>query len=173
MKKKKKNGRKSFNPSMYSANYSKSKNMSVGTVCIKRSKFACMTILCPETVSLVLCQCSITDMQVPPVPNQPKNAEILAQNALKMQIEETIYHFSRERSPEFSYHSGDTPSRALPLHWYYQCHCNFLCINHLQPPQKNCVATHSNLTDRVLSSLFVFLQQIQIINACHHKHSPC
>ena len=53
--KKNNNGRKSFNPSMYSANYSKSKNMSVGTVCIKRSKFTCMTILCPETVSLVLC----------------------------------------------------------------------------------------------------------------------
>ena len=129
-------------PAMYSANYSNSKNMSVGTVCIKRSKFACMTILSPETVSLVLCQCSITDMQVPPVPNQPKNAEILAQNALKMQIEATIYHFSRERPPpprppEFSYQSGDTPSRAFPLNWHSQCHCNFLCINHLQPPQKN------------------------------------
>ena len=88
-------------PSMYSANYSKSKNMSVCTVCIKRFKFACMTILSHENVSLVLCQCSITDMQVPPVPNQPKNAEILAQNALKMQIEATILYqiFSRERSP--------------------------------------------------------------------------
>ena len=69
--------------SMYFANYSKSKNMSVGTVCIKRFKFACMTILSPETVSIVLCQCSVMDMQVPPVPNQPKTAEILAQNALK------------------------------------------------------------------------------------------
>ena len=68
-------------PSMFSANYSKSKNMSVGTVCSKRFKFACMTILSLETVSLVLCQCSIMDMQVPPVSNQPKNAEILAQNA--------------------------------------------------------------------------------------------
>ena len=124
-------------PSMNSANYSKSKNMSVGTVCIKRFKFAWMTILSPETVSLILCQWSIADMLVPPVPNQPKNAEILAQNALKMQIEATIYQkFSPERSPESSYQSGDTPSRALPLHWYSQCHCNFLCINHLQPPQK-------------------------------------
>ena len=126
-------------PSMYSAYYSKSKNMSVGTVCIKRFKFACMTILSPETVSLVLCQWSIADMQVPPVPNQPKNAEILAQNALKMPIEATIYQkISRERSPppESSYQSGDTPSRALPFHWYSQWHCNFLCINHLQPPQK-------------------------------------
>ena len=70
-----------------------SKNMSVGIVCIKRFKFACMTILSPETVSLVLCQWSIADMQVPPVPNQHKNAEILAQNALKMQIEATIYLF--------------------------------------------------------------------------------
>ena len=76
-------------PSMYSANFSKSKNMSVGTVCIKRFKFACMTILSPETVSLILCQYSITDMQVPHVPNQPKNVEILAQNPLKMQIEAT------------------------------------------------------------------------------------
>ena len=108
-------------PSMYSANYSKSKNMSVCTVCIKRFKFACMTILSPENVSLVLCQCSITDMQVPPVPNQPKNAEILAQNALKMQIEATIYikYFLVRDPPESSYQSGDTPSRALPLQRYY------------------------------------------------------
>ena len=74
-------------PSMYSANYSKSKNISVGTVCMKRFKFACMTTLSPETVSLFLCQCSSTDMQGLPVPNQPQNAEILAQNTLKMQIE--------------------------------------------------------------------------------------
>ena len=52
-------------PSMYFANYSKSKNMSVGTVCIKRFKFACMTLLSPETVSIVLCQCFVMDMQVP------------------------------------------------------------------------------------------------------------
>ena len=71
--------------------------MSAGTVCIKHFKFACMTILSPETVSLVLCQCSITDMQVPPVPNQPKNAEILAQNALK--CKPYIKKKSRERSP--------------------------------------------------------------------------
>ena len=57
-------------PTMYSANYSQSKNMSVGTVCIKHFKFACMTILSPETVSLVLCQLSIADMQVPPVKKQ-------------------------------------------------------------------------------------------------------
>ena len=141
---KKKRQKKVLIPSMYSANYSKSKNMSVGTVCIKRFKFAGMTILSPETVSLVLRQCSITDMQVPPVPNQPKNAENLAQNALKMQIEATIYQkFSRERSPESSYQSGDTPSCALPLHWYSQCH--------------DCVATLSNLTDRVLSSFFIHI----------------
>ena len=72
----------SFNPlCMYSAHYFISKNMSVGTVCNKRFKFACMTILNPETESLVLCQWSIADMQVPPVLNQPKNVEILAQNA--------------------------------------------------------------------------------------------
>ena len=70
-------------PSMYSANYSKSKNMPVGTVCIKRVKFACMTILSPDTVSLVLYQRSIADMQVLPVQNQPKNVDILVQNALK------------------------------------------------------------------------------------------
>ena len=62
-------------PSMYFANYSKSKNMSVGKVCIKRFKFAWMAILCPETVSIVLCQCSIMDMPVPPVTNQPKTTE--------------------------------------------------------------------------------------------------
>ena len=62
-------------PSMYFANYSKSKNMSVGKVCIKRIKFAWMAILSPETVSIVLCQCSIMDMPVPPVTNQPKTTE--------------------------------------------------------------------------------------------------
>ena len=38
-------------PSKYFANYSKSKNMSVGKVCIKRFEFACKTILSPESVS--------------------------------------------------------------------------------------------------------------------------
>ena len=47
----------------------------VGKVCIKRSEFACMDILSPETVLIVLCQCSIMDMPVLPVPNQPKAAE--------------------------------------------------------------------------------------------------
>ena len=56
---------------MYFANYSKSKNMSVGKVCIKRFKIAWMAILSPETVSIVLYQCSIMDMPVPPVTNQP------------------------------------------------------------------------------------------------------
>ena len=56
-----------------------------------------MTILSPETVSIVLSQCSIMDMQVPPVPNLPKTAEILAQNASKIHIEATINQkFSRE-----------------------------------------------------------------------------
>ena len=55
---------------MYFANYFKSKNMSVGKVCIKRFEF-----VYPETVSIVLCQCSIMDMPVPPVTNQPKTAE--------------------------------------------------------------------------------------------------
>ena len=32
-------------PSMYFANYSKPKNLSVGKVCMKRFEFACMTIL--------------------------------------------------------------------------------------------------------------------------------
>ena len=58
-------------PSIYFAYYSKSKNMSVGKVCIKHFEFTCKTILSPETVLIVLCLCSIMDMQVPPVPNQP------------------------------------------------------------------------------------------------------
>ena len=92
---------------MYFANYSKSKHMSVGKVCIKRFEFACMTILSPETVPIVLCQCSIMDMQVPPVPKQPKTAEILAQNALKTHIEATINQkFSRGRSPNPPYKRG-------------------------------------------------------------------
>ena len=37
-----------------------------------------------ETVSIVLCQCSVMDMQVPPVPNQPKTAEMQTKNASKM-----------------------------------------------------------------------------------------
>ena len=55
-----------------------------------------MTILSPETVSIVLCHCSIMDMQVPPVPNKPKTAEIVAKiasefrNALKTHMEATI-----------------------------------------------------------------------------------
>ena len=36
-------------PLMYFANYSKSKSISVGIVCIKRFEFACVTILSPET----------------------------------------------------------------------------------------------------------------------------
>ena len=136
-KKKKQRQKKSLIPSMYFANYSKSKNMSVGTVCIKLFKFACMTILSPETVSIVLCQCSVMYMQVPPVPNQPKTAEIQTQNVSKMQIEATIYQkFSRGRSPNPPYERGDTHSRALPLHSCPKCHCNFLCIHHMQPPQK-------------------------------------
>ena len=43
------------------ANYSKSKNLSVGKVCMKRFECACMAILSPETVSIVLCECSIMD----------------------------------------------------------------------------------------------------------------
>ena len=69
---------------MYFAIHSKSKNMSVSKVFIKHFEFACMTILSPETVSIVQCQYSIMDMHVPPVPNQPRTAEILAQNASKM-----------------------------------------------------------------------------------------
>ena len=89
---------------MYLANHYESKNMSVGNVCIKRFEFACMTILSPKTVSIVLGQCSIMDMQVLPVPNLPKTAEILAQNASKMHIEATINQtFSRERSLEPPY----------------------------------------------------------------------
>ena len=63
--------KKVLNPSMYLASYSKAKIMSVGKMCIKRFEFACMAILSPATVSIVLCQCSIIGMPVPPVPNQP------------------------------------------------------------------------------------------------------
>ena len=52
------------------------KNMSVGKVCVKCFEFAYMNIRCPEseTVSLDLCQCccSIMNIQVPPILNQPK-----------------------------------------------------------------------------------------------------
>ena len=102
-----------FHPLNVFANYSKSKNMSVGKVCIKRFESACMTFLSPETVSIVLCQCSIMDIQVPSVPNQPKTAEISGpkrtQNALKTHIEATIsQNFSRGSSPR-------TPLSIPPL----------------------------------------------------------
>ena len=51
----------SFNPLNVFANHSKSKNLLVVKVCMKRFEFACMTNLSPETVSIVLCQCSIMD----------------------------------------------------------------------------------------------------------------
>ena len=103
---------------MYLANHYESKNMSVGKECIKRFEFACMTILSPETVSIVLSQCSVMDIQVPPVPNLPKTAEILAQNASKMHIEATINQtISRERSPEPPYERqsvcGGIPSSCV------------------------------------------------------------
>ena len=104
---------------MYLANHYESKNMSVGKVCIKRFEFACMTILSPETVSIVLSQCSvIIDMQVPPVPNLPKTAESLAQNASKLHIEATINQtFSRRRFPEPPYERqsvcGGIPSSCV------------------------------------------------------------
>ena len=45
--------------------------MSAGKEHIKHFEFACMYILSSETV--LICQCySKMDMQVPPVPNQPK-----------------------------------------------------------------------------------------------------
>ena len=54
-------------------------------------EFACMTFLSPETVTIFLCQCSIImDIQSPPVPNQPKTPEILAQNASKMHLKRTL-----------------------------------------------------------------------------------
>ena len=91
--------------------------MSVGKVCIKRFKFACMTILSPEIVSIVLCQCSIMDMQVPHLPNQPKTAEILAQNAFKTHMEATINQkFSRGRSPEPPLREGQYPLSCSPRH---------------------------------------------------------
>ena len=102
---------------MYLANHYESKNMSVGKVCIKRFEFACITILSPETVSIVLSQCSVSmDMQVPPVPNLPKTAEILAQNASKMHIETAINQTSsRERSPEPPYERQSVCGGYLPL----------------------------------------------------------
>ena len=75
-----------------------------------------MTILSPETVSIVLCQCPIMDMRVSPVPNQPKTAEILAQNALKMHIEVTNKQiFSRGRSPNPPSERG-YPLSCSPYH---------------------------------------------------------
>ena len=90
--------------------------MSVGKVCIKRFEFACVTVLSPDTVSIVLSQCSVMDMQVPPVPTLLKTAEILAQNASKMHIEATINKkISRERSPEPPYERQGVCGGYLPL----------------------------------------------------------
>ena len=48
--------------------------IALGKLCIKLFYFECKNILNPEAVSKVSCQCccSIMDIQVPPVPNQPK-----------------------------------------------------------------------------------------------------
>ena len=48
--------------------------MSVSKLCIKLVDFECKNILNPETVSKVprQCCCSIMDIQVPHIPNQPK-----------------------------------------------------------------------------------------------------
>ena len=52
--------------------------MSAGKEHIKHFEFACMCIFSSETVLIVICQCySIMDMQVPPVPNQPKHFRFL------------------------------------------------------------------------------------------------
>ena len=88
------------------AYYSKSKSMSVGKVCIKRFEFACTT-----TVSIVLCKCSIMDMQVPPVPNSGPNR---IQHALKTHIEATINKQFGEIPPNPFTRRGNTHSRDLP-----------------------------------------------------------
>ena len=53
--------------------------MLVGRLCIKLFDFECKNILYPETVSKVQHQCcfSIMDIQVPPLPNQPKTFRFL------------------------------------------------------------------------------------------------
>ena len=107
--------------SIYFANYSKSNNISVGKVCIKRFEFAYMTILSPEIVSIVfsfflyilphdlagiLCQCSIIDMQVPLVRGKAAQRWLkfwpkTHLKYIKTQIEATINQkFSRGRSPD-------------------------------------------------------------------------
>ena len=55
--------------------------MSAGKVRIQRFERAFMTIQMLETVSIVLCQCTIMDMHVQPVSNQLKTAKILAPKA--------------------------------------------------------------------------------------------
>ena len=102
-------------------NYSKSKNFSVDKVCLNRFEFACMTILSPETVSIVLCQCSIMDMQVPAVLNQPKTAEILAKTHKKCiknahRGNHKLKKFSGEIPPQPPLREGEYPlSRSPPL----------------------------------------------------------
>ena len=56
----------------------------VDKVCMKRFEFACLTILSPETVSIVLLSMfHYGFMQVPSVPNQPKTAEMPAKTHSK------------------------------------------------------------------------------------------
>ena len=106
-------------PSMYFANYSKSKNLSVGKLCMKRFEFACMTILSRETVSIVLCQRSIMDsckcrlfqISLRRLKFRPKRI----QNALKTHIETTINKKnSRGKSPEPPYERGIPPLVLSP-----------------------------------------------------------
>ena len=56
---------------------------SAGKVRIQRFERAFMTIQMFETVSIVLCQCSIMDMQVQPVPNQLKTVGPIGVKCIK------------------------------------------------------------------------------------------
>ena len=122
--------------SIYFANYSKSNNISVGKVCIKRFEFAYLTILSPETVSIVfsfflyilphdlagiLCQCSIKDMQVPLVRGRAAQRWLkfwpkTHLKYIKTHIEATINQkFSRGRSPDPLTRGGIPPLVLSPI----------------------------------------------------------
>ena len=130
MKKNKNNGmlfwalqKKVLIPSMNFANHSKSKNMSVGKVCIKCFELACMAILSPETVSiwfyvnvpLWICKYRLFQLQISPrrLKFWPKTHPKCIKNA----------HRGNHKSKKFS--GGDTPSRIVPTTRAFGTHFDF------------------------------------------------
>ena len=132
--------------------------MSVGTVCIKHFKFACMTILSPETVSLVLfqsgplriCKCRLFQISPRMLKFWPK----MHKNANRGNHISKI--FSGEIPPNPLTRVAIPPLVLSPSTGTLNVtaiSCVLITCSHNTEDR---VATPSNLTDMVLSSLCSF-----------------